>query len=314
VSWGCEVPEVSGATGFRHAVLFYRGLVDYQAAVAAFLQAGLARREPVLLAISEHAGLALPSGDGFVTIADIGELGRNPARVIPALRAFADSFGGRPVRIVTEFIWPGRSLAEMQEGLRTEALMQRALADVAATVICPYSVAGLPEFVLSEAACTHQWELRSGSIVPSPGYGGPEAMPAICLARLPPPPAGAERIEYLSDLRSLRAMIATAAQRAGLAAERVTDLTIAAGEVAANTLRHTAAGGTAMTWQVDGEMLCEISDSGHISDPLAGLRRPSLDEPGGQGLWLVNQVCDLVELRSSAAGTTVRLHMRVRNS
>ena len=139
-------------------------------------------------------------------------------------------------------------------------------------------------------------------------------MPAICLARLPPPPAGAERIEYLSDLRSLRAMIATAAQRAGLAAERVTDLTIAAGEVAANTLRHTAAGGTAMTWQVDGEMLCEISDSGHISDPLAGLRRPSLDEPGGQGLWLVNQVCDLVELRSSAAGTTVRLHMRVRNS
>jgi hypothetical protein len=27
-------------------------------------------------------------------------------------------------------------------------------------------------------------------------------------------------------------------------------------------------------------------------------------------LWLVNQVCDLVELRSGADGTTVRMHMR----
>jgi hypothetical protein len=30
----------------------------------------------------------------------------------------------------------------------------------------------------------------------------------------------------------------------------------------------------------------------------------------GHGLWLVNQVCDLVELRSGDAGTTVQLHMR----
>jgi len=27
-------------------------------------------------------------------------------------------------------------------------------------------------------------------------------------------------------------------------------------------------------------------------------------------LWLVNQVCDLVELRSGEDGTTVRMHMR----
>jgi anti-sigma regulatory factor (Ser/Thr protein kinase) len=31
---------------------------------------------------------------------------------------------------------------------------------------------------------------------------------------------------------------------------------------------------------------------------------------GGRGLWLVNQLCDLVQLRSSAAGGVVRLHMR----
>jgi anti-sigma regulatory factor (Ser/Thr protein kinase) len=30
---------------------------------------------------------------------------------------------------------------------------------------------------------------------------------------------------------------------------------------------------------------------------------------GGQGLWIVNQVCDEVEMRSDETGTTIRLHM-----
>ena len=32
---------------------------------------------------------------------------------------------------------------------------------------------------------------------------------------------------------------------------------------------------------------------------------------GGNGLWLVNQVCDLVQARTGQAGTTTRLHMRL---
>ncbi len=30
---------------------------------------------------------------------------------------------------------------------------------------------------------------------------------------------------------------------------------------------------------------------------------------GGHGLWIVNQVCDQVEMRSDETGTTIRLHM-----
>ena len=30
---------------------------------------------------------------------------------------------------------------------------------------------------------------------------------------------------------------------------------------------------------------------------------------GGHGLWIVNQVCDEVEIRSDETGTTIRLHM-----
>jgi hypothetical protein len=33
---------------------------------------------------------------------------------------------------------------------------------------------------------------------------------------------------------------------------------------------------------------------------------------GGNGLWVVNQVCDLVQARTGRAGTTTRLHMRLR--
>ncbi len=303
--------EATRADGFRHVLLFYRGLAECRARVAAFTQAGLTRREPVLLALRRDAVPDVLPRDELVMLTDISTLGGNPARIIPALRAFADSFCGRPVRIVSEFIWPGRSLAEIRQAAWNESLMDRAMAGAAATVVCPYSAVRLPAVVLSDAACTHQWELAPGAVVPSEAYGGPAALPAMCRASLPPPPGDAETIEYLSDLRPLRALVARASQRAGLPGHRVTDLTIAASEVAANTLRHTAAGGVARAWHADGEMLCEISDSGHIRDPLAGLRRPSLDEPGGQGLWLVNQVCDLVELRSSAAGTTVRLHMRV---
>ena len=32
---------------------------------------------------------------------------------------------------------------------------------------------------------------------------------------------------------------------------------------------------------------------------------------GGRGLWIVNQLCDLVQVRSSPAGTVIRLHMSV---
>jgi hypothetical protein len=48
-----------------------------------------------------------------------------------------------------------------------------------------------------------------------------------------------------------------------------------------------------------------------VSDPLVGRRRPAQVAGLGQGLWVVHQLCDLVELRTGADGTTIRLHMRL---
>jgi anti-sigma regulatory factor (Ser/Thr protein kinase) len=40
---------------------------------------------------------------------------------------------------------------------------------------------------------------------------------------------------------------------------------------------------------------------------MSGRRTPTLEQEGGRGLYLVNQLCDLVQLRSSDRGTTVRI-------
>ena len=136
-------------------------------------------------------------------------------------------------------------------------------------------------------------------------------MPPDCDAPLPAPPARAAWLRYTANLRSIRDLVASHAAQAGLTSGRGADLVLAVSEIAANTLRHTRDGGTLAVWRTPDSLICQLHDQGRITDPLAGQRRPALDVLGGQGLWVVNQVCDLVELRSGRTGTTVRLQMRL---
>jgi len=117
---------------------------------------------------------------------------------------------------------------------------------------------------------------------------------------------------YTSNLSEVRARVRQCALRAGLPEARAIDLVIAVSEVAANTVRHARSPGTLDIWSGENEIVCEIHDRGVIADPLAGQRRPAADALAGHGLWLVYQVCDLVELLSGQEGTTVRMHMAIR--
>ena len=117
---------------------------------------------------------------------------------------------------------------------------------------------------------------------------------------------------YRADLSRVRALVWQHASQAGLTESRANDLVLAVSEVAANTLRHTRSPGTLALWHDEYEVVCEIRDEGTITDPLAGRRRPPPGSSGGHGLWLVRQVCDLVELSSDANGTTIRMHMALR--
>jgi anti-sigma regulatory factor (Ser/Thr protein kinase) len=308
------MPDAGTAHGLRHSAVFYRGLAEFAAVLREFVRAGVASGEPVLVAVPRaRSGVIadLDGSSGLIEFADMTELGRNPARIIPALRAFADRHAGHRVRFFGETVWPGRSEPEVCEAAKYEALVNLAFDGQDATIVCPYSSAELPPSVLTDAACTHPGVLSGGTELPSRSFAGRAALPARCSDPLSPPPADADSTSYESDIRQVRALVASTAARAGLTAGRVSDLVLAVSEIAANTLRYASGGGVVHAWHSATEVLCQVGDSGFIADPLAGLRKPPGDRPGGQGLWLVNQLCDLVELRTSRAGTMIRVHMNL---
>ena len=302
--------QAVGGSGIRHVAWFYRTPAEYRAVVEEFVRAGQALGEPVLVAVpiaQLPPGWAVPGGP-HVTVTDMAEMGRNPARIIPMLRAFCDRHTRQRVRYIGEAAWPSRSAAELRETARYEILSNLALADAEITMLCPYNSASLPPSAVTDARATHPAELRAGAECASPSY----QEPADYLAKMDTPlsaPATADALEYGRDLRPVRELVAAAGRRAGLDPSRCTDLVIAASEVAANTLRHTGGTGIIRLWSANDEVLCQIEDGGFISDPLAGHRQPVANRPGGQGLWLVNQVCDLTEISTSELGTTIRLHM-----
>ena len=112
-----------------------------------------------------------------------------------------------------------------------------------------------------------------------------------------------------TTLSALRGFIQGRAEKAGLDDERVDDLVYAVNEVVTNSICHGEGRARVSVWTEDRAVVCEVRDRGWIRDPLAGLVAPRADTISGRGLWLVNQLCDLVQLRSSPAGTTLRLHI-----
>jgi anti-sigma regulatory factor (Ser/Thr protein kinase) len=308
------VVVAAAGDGLSHHALFFRDQREFLACIAGFAHDGLARSEPVLIAVpgsrGRLVGEQLGQDSRHLAYADMAETGRNPARIIPAVRSFIDQHPGQRIRFVEEPLWPGRSAEERCEVARHEALINFAFAGTAASILCVYAADGLEDSVTGTVRRTHPEILTDGRQQASSSYAGPAGMARAFERPLPAPPAAAEGISYLDNLRPMRHLVADHAGRTGLSGDRTANLVLAASELAANTLRHTSGGGTLRVWHTRLEILCQVEDEGWITDPLAGRRRRPAAEPG-HGLWLVNQVCDLVELRSGPAGTTVRLHMRL---
>ncbi len=261
------------------------------------------------LALGSHGHA---EGIGFL---EFDELGRNPARIIPAWRQFYDaaSEGGRRVRGIGEPIWAGRNSAEIEECRRHESLLNLAFSDAEGFWLrCPYDRASLDPEVIAGACCTHPQLCEAGSSVPSDSYPGAGGLPGPFEGELPAPdPAAAEISFSEADLRAVRRFATRQGEAAGLTAERAEDLALAVNELAANTIRYAGGRGLARAWQADGELVCEVEDGGRIEDPLAGRRRPDPEQISGRGLWIANQVADLLEIRSTRTGTRARLHMRI---
>jgi anti-sigma regulatory factor (Ser/Thr protein kinase) len=155
------------------------------------------------------------------------------------------------------------------------------------------------------------WDAKTAQRAPAApdALTGPPSRRPAGDGPLPPPAPGAMSYAYTTDLAAVRAVVYRYARQAGLPEARAVDLVLAVSEVAANTVRHAKSPGSLKIWYDTEEIVCQIQDEGTITDPLAGRRQPSLEATGGHGLWIVNQVCDEVEIRSDETGTMIRLHM-----
>ncbi len=293
-----------------HQALFYSGDDEYLAGISDFIDPALDRAEPVAIAVpapklqllrDELGDRAAP-----IELLDMFELGRNPARIIPVVLSMIQRYGS-PLRYVGEPMWPGRSPEEIREATRHEALINLAWPDAEIRVLCPYDTERLDDQVLLDAEHTHPGVVRDRELAASLAYVDGR-LPAGCDVPLSGPPPGAVEQDFeIDDLGRLRLWVAEQAAASGLDSDRVAGLVTAVNELTSNTIRHAAPHGTLRFWTAPGEVIFEVEDVGHIADPLAGRRRQAMGS-GGLGLWMVNQLCDLVEVRTSVDGTTIRAH------
>ena len=298
--------------GFQHQALIYEGADEYVAGTAPFLRAAMEADQPALVAVrKEQADLlkdALRGDIGMLRFVSIDEVARNPAAVIPLWRDFADEYRGRPVRGVSELVWAERSRAEMEECHRHEALLNLAFADgQPLSLLCPYDACALGDDELERAANTHKLISREGRTEPSAAFDGY----FDCLAgELPPPAVRPDTLGFgLTELAEVRRRTSAAGERAGMDSRAIADLVTATSELAANSVMHGGGTGTLRLWRENGSLLAEVEDEGRIEEQLVGRLRPGITQEGGRGLWLANQLCDLVQIRSGERGTVVRLHV-----
>ena len=311
--------EIRPHTGYQHEALFYRDDAQFLAGTVGFVQEAVRLRQPVMVALPkprlELLRTALGPGgdgnDGEVFFVDMAELGGNPARILPGWLSFVEEYSGpgRPVRGIGEPQWPGRRPQAAVECQFHEGLLNLAIdPDLPLWLRCLYDVGALAGPLIEAARCSHPVLVEDGEYRGSTRYGGLHHVNSMFRSELPPPPADSARLAFGgSDLSTLRARVTGIGQATGLDRDRTQALTLAVAEIAANCVRHGGGQGQLLTWVQPGALVCEVTDPGRLGSPLAGRRRPPPEEVRGRGLWLANQFSDLVQIRSTARGTTARI-------
>ncbi|WP_049568281.1 sensor histidine kinase [Nonomuraea sp. SBT364] len=300
------------ADPFVHPALFYRGDREYAAATTAFIREGLSAGEPVAVSVPrrnleliEHT---LGADAARVLMLDMTREGRNPGRIIPGvLRDFADRHPDEHVRIIGEPIWPGRSATEYPACAQHEALINYAFRGRRVTILCPYDLDGLDAEVIREAWLTHP-VLRDGAGERVSDLYAPQAVVDGHNRPLDEP---GDHVALRFDRRNLAAARLLAGEvgaEVGFADARLDDIRLVVAELSANSLDHGGGSGLIRVWRADDRLVCEVSDTGHITDPLAGRSPVDPRVPGSRGLLIVNLLSDLVRVHTRAGATTIRAY------
>jgi anti-sigma regulatory factor (Ser/Thr protein kinase) len=300
--------------GFYHEAFFYADDEEFLAGAVPFLEAGISSGETVIVALPEPRRELVRGALGplaeEMALYSMEEIGRNPARLISAWRCFLrDSAGAPGIRGLGEPAHPGRSTAELEECERHERLINLAFAqEEALTVMCPYDISALDDEVLAGAERSHSHCSSPEGKSTSPSF----TLDGLLEGSLPQPDRPPVSLCFgRTDLRTVRQAVASLARSVGLSSRRNEDFVLAVCEAATNSVQHGGGEGSLAIWRDSDELVCDIRDAGQIADPLVGREQPPVAQVGGRGLWIANELCDLVQIRSGEQGTHVRLRMGI---
>jgi anti-sigma regulatory factor (Ser/Thr protein kinase) len=264
---------------------------------------------------------AAGAGAAGAHLADVAEVGTNPGRIIAAWRELVDRHPpGTAVRGVSELGHASRTAEEMVECHHHEGLLNLAFAGTGPFwLLCPYDERTLGQDDLFEAERNHPVTHHCGGVGASPSrrFAGLEALARPFDAPLSPVPAHARglvvEVGVPGGLARARRVLAGLAEEAGLPTAAAVDLLTATNEVLTNSLRHGGGRGELLVWSTGDALICQVGDRGRLTDPLVGRQPAPSGATGGRGMWMANQLCDLLQIRSLPEGTVVRLHMRLRS-
>ncbi|MBJ7329152.1 MAG: sensor histidine kinase [Solirubrobacteraceae bacterium] len=297
---------------FRHDALLYTGTDDLIEQLLPFARDGLDAGDAVLVALEAskltRLRAALGADAARVHFLDMHVIGRNPARILAAWQDFAaaEAAPGRTLRGVGEPLWPGRGIDELDECERHEALLNVAFADRDDFwLVCPYDVAALDDNAIACSYVTHPVVVEDGHPAPSSRY---VADPDILDGALAEPVASPDVLAFASaSLSDVRRLVVDRAEAVGVGPSRARELMFAVNEAATNSIRHGGGNGELRLWHDGRTLWYEVRDQGEIHDPFVGRRRPVPGQVGGYGLWLINGLADLTQIRSSPGRSVVRM-------
>jgi anti-sigma regulatory factor (Ser/Thr protein kinase) len=302
---------------FRHPAFFYDSAQMYVDCLAPFVTEALDVGQAVLVAVPgpNLAMLKSALGDTAATVTwvDITDEGRNPGAILPGvLSRFADRFDARPVCIIGEPVWDGRSDLEYPACVQHEALINQAFVGRAITVVCPYDENRLSQHHLADALSTHPVLWRSGV----PETSSADFAPHDAWQRYNQPLAkGVTAVDFtvrkLGDLKHARAFAAAYGKWFGCTEDRSTDLQLVVSELASESLMYSTGPCHLAFWHQGSHLVCEARDNGPLDDPLAWLRLDPVAGARGVGLMVVNAIADLVRCHTGPDGTTVHAYLRV---
>jgi anti-sigma regulatory factor (Ser/Thr protein kinase) len=228
------------------------------------------------------------------------------------LAAFHEYTRGRRTLVVGEPIWHDHGERELREWIRYESVLNAALGDSTAIVLCPYDTRRIPAAVREYQPVIHPLLLEAGGEVVSTDFVPPHDLVLNGdQAPLPAPSGLVETVLFTAqEIKGLRRQVRDYASAAGMDANLIGSLVLSVSEIAANSVEHGAGHGMIKMWVSGKEMVCEIADpGGALDDPLPGYIPPEPESSRGYGLWISRQLCDYVELRAENGTLRVRLHM-----